>query len=139
MTVKKTGYDVGVYESTVKDQFVNFVYPQETGNKTDVRFMALADKDGNGLLVDATDHLLEMSALHYTQEDLDKAGHPYQLEENKKYGCYNRLRTNGTWNGKLCLGNSFEIPCASKFADIFIHISFESTFRRNERADDRGK
>ena len=80
---RKTGYDVGVYESTVKDQFVNFVYPQETGNKSDVRFMALTDKDGNGLLVDATDHLLEMSALHYTQEDLDKAGHPYQLEGTK--------------------------------------------------------
>ena len=46
-------------------------------------FMALADKDGNGLLVDATDHLLEMSASHYTQEDLDKAGHPYQLEGTK--------------------------------------------------------
>ena len=80
---RKTGYDVGIYESTVKDQFINFVYPQETGNKTDVRFMALTDKDGNGLLVDATDHLLEMSALHYTQEDLDKAGHPYQLEGTK--------------------------------------------------------
>ena len=77
---RKTGYDVGVYESTVADQFVNYVYPQETGNKTDIRFMALTDQDGNGLLVDATNHLLEMSALHYTQEDLQQADHPYQLK-----------------------------------------------------------
>lgn len=80
---RKTGYDVGVYESTVSDQFINYVYPQETGNKTDIRFMALTDKDGNGLLVDATDHLLEMSALHYTQEDLQQADHPYQLDGTK--------------------------------------------------------
>lgn len=80
---RKTGYDVGVYESTVTDQFVNYVYPQETGNKTDVRFMALTDEEGNGLLVDATDHLLEMSALHYTQEDLQQAAHPYQLKGTK--------------------------------------------------------
>lgn len=77
---RKAGYDVGVYESTVSDQFVNFVYPQETGNKTDVRFMALTDENGNGLLIDAVDHLLQMSALHYTQEDLQQAGHPYELE-----------------------------------------------------------
>ena len=40
-----------------------FVYPQETGNKTDVRFMALTDQEGKGLLIDAQDHLLSMSAL----------------------------------------------------------------------------
>ena len=80
---RKTGYDVGIYESTVSDQFINYVYPQETGNKTDIRFMALTDKDGNGLLVDATDYLLEMSALHYTQEDLQQANHPYQLKGTK--------------------------------------------------------
>ncbi len=77
---RKTGYDVGIYESTVTDQFVDFVYPQETGNKTDVRFMALTDQEGKGLLIDAQDHLLSMSALHYTQEDLEQAGHPYQLK-----------------------------------------------------------
>ena len=77
---RKTGYDVGVYESTVSDQFINFVKPQETGNKTDVRFMAFTDESGKGLLVDATDHLLSMSALHYTQEDLNSAKHPYELK-----------------------------------------------------------
>ncbi|WP_230399463.1 glycoside hydrolase family 2 TIM barrel-domain containing protein [Novisyntrophococcus fermenticellae] len=77
---RKAGYDVGIYESKVSDQFVNYAVPQETGNKTDVRFMALTDDEGNGLLVDAGEHLLEMSALHYTQEDLQQAAHPYQLK-----------------------------------------------------------
>lgn len=77
---RKSGCDVGIWNSTVSDQFVNFVYPQETGNKTDVRYLALTGKDGSGLLIDAQDHLLNVSALHYTQEDLEQANHPYQLK-----------------------------------------------------------
>ena len=76
---RKTGYDAGIWSDTVDNQFVNFVYPQETGNKTDVRWMSLTDDSGKGLLIDADDHLLSMSALHYTQEDLDAAAHPYEL------------------------------------------------------------
>ena len=76
---RKTGYDAGIWTDTVDNQFVSFVYPQETGNKTDVRWMALTDSSGKGLLVDADEHLLSMSALHYTQEDLDQAAHPYEL------------------------------------------------------------
>lgn len=82
---RKVGYDVGVYESTVSEQFTNFQHTQETGNKTDVRWMALTNGDGAGLLFDAGDMALEMSALHNTQEDLaDKDSetfkHPYELE-----------------------------------------------------------
>ena len=77
---RKTGYDVGVWNSTVDEQFTNYVYAQETGNKTDVRWMAVTDADGDGLLVDAQDHLLEMSALNCTQEALEAAKHPYQIE-----------------------------------------------------------
>ena len=77
---RKTGYDVGVWSSTVDEQFTNYVYAQETGNKTDVRWMAVTDADGDGLLVDAQDHLLEMSALNCTQEALEAARHPYQIE-----------------------------------------------------------
>ncbi|MEY8389772.1 glycoside hydrolase family 2 TIM barrel-domain containing protein [Lachnospiraceae bacterium 45-W7] len=76
---RKTGYDVGLWKSTVDEQFTDFVYPQETGNKTDVRWMALTDSEGDGLLIDAVDHLLEMSALNCTQEALEAAKHPYQI------------------------------------------------------------
>ena len=69
-----------MWSSTVDEQFTNYVYAQETGNKTDVRWMAVTDADGDGLLVDAQDHLLEMSALNCTQEALEAAGHPYQIE-----------------------------------------------------------
>jgi beta-galactosidase len=76
---RKVGYDVGVYNSTVNDQFINFVKPQETGNKTDTRWLAVTDSEGDGLLFDSL-NTMEFSALHNTQEDLEEAGHPYQLK-----------------------------------------------------------
>lgn len=75
---RKTGCDVGIYKSTVTDQFTNYIKPQETGNKTDVRWMAVTDGDDDGLMFDASS-LMETSTLHYTEEDIQQAAHPYQL------------------------------------------------------------
>lgn len=77
---RKTGYPVGVYSSTVEDQFFPYPIPQETGNKTDVRWVTFTNKDGIGLMATGLP-LMEVNALHYTEEDLESAGHPYELEE----------------------------------------------------------
>jgi beta-galactosidase len=75
---RKTGSDMGLYESTVTDQYVNYVRPQENGNKEDVRWALLSDEQGRGLLVTA-DERLSVTALHYWPEQL-AVGHPYELE-----------------------------------------------------------
>jgi beta-galactosidase len=78
---RKAGTPVMTFEGLVSDQFHPYVRPQETGNKTDVRWMTFRRaSDGLGLMVLAAggegeslgeDPYLSMSALHYTQEDLD--------------------------------------------------------------------
>ena len=80
---RKTSADVGIYRSTVAEQFVPYVRPQETGNKEDVRWSALTDTSGAGLMVVADD-LLAVTALHYTAEDLDAARHPYELTPRRE-------------------------------------------------------
>jgi beta-galactosidase len=93
---RKAGTPVGLYEGLVSDQYHPYVRPQESGNKTDVRWMALRRPgDGLGLMITAgggegesmgeIPHL-SMSALHHTQEDLDDGEekdqrHSGQLEE----------------------------------------------------------
>jgi beta-galactosidase len=67
---RKTAALVGHYAGTVSEQYFPYVRPQESGNKTDVRWLALTDGRGTGLLF-AGDSLLSMSALHYTMADLD--------------------------------------------------------------------
>ena len=80
---RKTGAAVGVYHSTVTEQVVPYVRPQETGNKENVRWVALTDRKKNGLLVVA-DSLLSMTALHFTANDLDKANHINELTPCKE-------------------------------------------------------
>ena len=78
---RKQGTKVGVYETTVTDNFFPYVQSSETGNRTDVRWIALTDEEGYGLLACAQDTPIETSALHYTAEELDRAVHPYELNE----------------------------------------------------------
>jgi beta-galactosidase len=61
---------VGLYRQTVDQQFFPYVVPQETGNKTDVRWYRISNAKGKGLLI-ASDSLLSISALHYFDSDLD--------------------------------------------------------------------
>ncbi|WP_077328619.1 glycoside hydrolase family 2 TIM barrel-domain containing protein [Virgibacillus siamensis] len=77
---RKTGYDVGVYEGTVEEQFVPQVETQETGNKTEVRWVTMTNEQGNGLMAIGLP-LLNVSALPYTESDLENADHPYELKE----------------------------------------------------------
>jgi beta-galactosidase len=67
---RKAGAPVGRYDGTVSDQFFPYIRPQETGNKTDVRWMALTDSSGPGLLIVGMP-LLSVSALHFAIDDLD--------------------------------------------------------------------
>jgi beta-galactosidase len=67
---RKYGAAVGRYRSTVAEQYHDYSRPQETGNKTDVRWFALRDSAGNGLAF-AADGLIEFSALPVLQSDLD--------------------------------------------------------------------
>jgi beta-galactosidase len=75
---RKTSARTARYESTVRDQYVPYVMPQEHGNKTDVRWAALRNAEGAGLLA-VGEPTLEMSAHHYTAHDLDAATHTPEI------------------------------------------------------------
>jgi beta-galactosidase len=66
---RKDAAYVDVYKSTVSEQYVPYVRPQENGNKTDVRWMTLTNKDGFGLMVQGNERPLSMSVLHNLMED----------------------------------------------------------------------
>jgi beta-galactosidase/beta-glucuronidase len=78
---RKESARIGVYSGTVNEQYVPYVFPQENGNKSDVRWATLTDLRGSGILVIGRP-LLNVSALYYTSEDLDKARHTYELSSH---------------------------------------------------------
>ena len=80
---RQTGYQVGVYQKNVDDFFVDYIKPQETGNRTDVRWVSLTNDDGVGLLAKAEGNTMEFNALRYTPEQLSNTLHSYMLPEDQ--------------------------------------------------------
>lgn len=75
---RNRGAQVGVYRGTVDEQYVPYIFPQENGNKTDVRWAALTGRDGAGLLL-VGEEFLNVTALHFTVRDLERAMHTCDL------------------------------------------------------------
>jgi beta-galactosidase len=69
---------VGRHGGTVDAQWTEYSKPQENGNKVDVRWMAVTNKAGVGLLAVGMPHL-SAAARHYTHEDIWNARHTYEL------------------------------------------------------------
>jgi len=70
---------VGLYRAKVSEQYFPYVVPQETGNKTQVRYAALTDSGGDGLMV-VCERPYNISALHFTEQELDRAEHINELQ-----------------------------------------------------------
>jgi beta-galactosidase len=68
---------IGLYQQSVKAQYFPYVTPQETGNKTDVRWFNIKENSGKGLSI-TSDTPLSMSALHYFDVDLDDGDKHHQ-------------------------------------------------------------
>ncbi len=75
---RKAGSTVAIHHSTVTEQYVPYIMPQEHGHKTDVRWLSLTDTQGNGLYVRG-DLPFEFNALHHTDEALTIAQHTHEL------------------------------------------------------------
>lgn len=61
---------MGIWNGKVADQAFEYYRPQETGNKTDVRWLTLKDDKGRGIEVKGAQPL-SVSALNVKPEDLD--------------------------------------------------------------------
>jgi beta-galactosidase len=70
---RKTSADVGLYESTVSDQYVPYIRPQENGYKTDTRWLTLTDENGTGILVTGYP-LFCFGALNNIHDDFESPG-----------------------------------------------------------------
>jgi beta-galactosidase len=80
---RKTAADVGLYESTVDDQYVPYIRPQENGYKTDTRWLALTDENGTGLLVTGNP-LICFAALKNVHDDFESPGKLSQYRQDAK-------------------------------------------------------
>ena len=67
---RNNGDRLGVYDAKVADQYWGYVRPQESGNKTEVRYWQVKDETGKGLEFYSFAPM-ECSTLNYLASDLD--------------------------------------------------------------------
>lgn len=70
---RKTSALVGLYSGSVAEQYFPYIRPQENGNKTDVRWMSITNKNGLGLQFIGLP-LISASAHHQIMEDFESPG-----------------------------------------------------------------
>ncbi|KAK4166385.1 evolved beta-galactosidase subunit alpha [Cladorrhinum sp. PSN259] len=96
---KKLSQLVGTWELGVDDLVTDYEFPQENGNRTDVRWVEFLGRLGStsckssrliraryGDLSEAS-----FSALPYSAKDLDESKHPYELHDRKRNDTVVRL------------------------------------------------
>ncbi|HIF9214957.1 TPA: beta-galactosidase subunit alpha [Photobacterium damselae] len=72
---------IDVYQTNVADMFVNYPFPQNNGNRQHVRWAALTNRHGTGLLVKPQQDI-NFSAWFCTNENLHAAQHTIELEKS---------------------------------------------------------
>ncbi len=74
---RQKGGKLGIWRNQVTDNLAKYLVPQETGNKTGVRYAQVTDRQGHGLRFCGDN--LNFSALPYTPHELESAMHAYEL------------------------------------------------------------
>lgn len=72
---------LGEYRKKVREMHEKYIRPQESGNRSEVRYFEITNGSGCGIRVDAEDKLLNFNANHYTRYQLSKAHHIEDLKE----------------------------------------------------------
>ena len=93
----------GIYHSTVAAQWTNFIRPQETGNKEDVRWLAIQQSTGDGLLI-SNSQQMATTVGNWRAEEIykgrgNRVKHPYEMTAVK-----NTVVCLDAWN--RALGNA---------------------------------
>jgi beta-galactosidase len=76
---RKTGYPIGIWSKTVADMYEPYLLPQDHGLRTDIRYVQLQNRSGQGIQVSMNEHF-NFNAYPFTTENLTKSQFTYQLQ-----------------------------------------------------------
>jgi len=121
---RKESAFVGVWSSSVSDQCVPYVRPQENGNKEGVRWLTLTDASGRGVKISTLEMPFSFSALHYTANDLATARHNVDLKARPETILSLDARMSGLGNSSCGPGvlEKYTVPPTQTYR---LHVCFQ--------------
>ena len=73
---------ISVWESTVREQYVHYPRPQDSGNHDDTACLLLTDQKGQGWRVSCTERPFSFAVLPYSTDHLCQTAHDCDLQED---------------------------------------------------------
>ncbi|AYL94944.1 glycoside hydrolase family 2 TIM barrel-domain containing protein [Mucilaginibacter celer] len=80
---RKSGFDVGHYNSTVAQQVTPYEKPMDNGNHEDVRWAKVFTDKGLGIAVKQTNELFQVSAQPYCDEEMTDVEYKIDMPKSK--------------------------------------------------------
>ena len=98
---RKYASHIGEFETTVTENFIHHVKPQENSSHCDIRYAFIGTPFGHGLTFRQFDKndLFAFNAQHYSAMDLTNAMHDYELKERKETFVHIDFRVHGIGTG----------------------------------------
>ncbi len=99
---RKTGQKVGLYSGKVEDQFERYSRPQETGNKTEVRWMEISSNDlkllvNSNILFNTSIWPFSMKEIDFNSKDAGESASGL-VPVTKKHGADIKIGETVQWN-----------------------------------------
>jgi len=79
---RKRGFDVGLYSSSILEQLTPYEKPMDCGNHEDVRWVTISQKNMPGIHVTSDKNLMQITALPFTDEELEKPEYRIDLPQS---------------------------------------------------------
>jgi beta-galactosidase len=105
---------IGEYGTTVAADWVDYSRPQENGNKVDVRWVALTDGAGTGLLA-VGEEPLSVAARHYSKDQMEQALYTHEMTPKPQVYLNLDMRQMGvggidSWSPNALPMRSYRVP-----------------------------
>ena len=81
---RKVSCPIGLWQSTVSEQYVHYPRPQDSGNHEDCTYIELKTKKGKVIRIEALNSPFSFSALPYSAQYIASKTHDYQLQDEGK-------------------------------------------------------
>jgi beta-galactosidase len=76
---RNRGSRLGIFKNQVSNNLSDYVMPQESGNRTGVRWVNLTNRNGHGIRISSIHEPLECNFSPYTAFELENAQHLFEL------------------------------------------------------------
>jgi len=128
---KRLSVKKGKYLFTVDDMFENYIMPQENGSRYGTEWAIVSNEQGMGLKFTAgRPQHFSFNAAHYTQEDLTRAAHTYELRRRKETIVHVDYKMSGVGSGSC--GPQLRVPYQLNEKDISFALTITPVFKEDE-------